>query len=77
MSQFDIISILRLIAAADKLNSPSAGEMFNYIMKFQDSSGRWETKNKGHGMLREKTGESRWVTLNALRVIKKISLGKL
>jgi len=76
MSQFDIISILRLIVAADKLNISSAGEIFNYIMTFQGRSGRWYSKNKNHGFLREKAGESRWVTLNALRVIKGISCGK-
>jgi len=72
MSQFDTISILRLIAGAGELENPAAGEMFNYIMKFQGNTGRWESKNKGQGMIQEKHGESRWVTLNALHIIRKI-----
>lgn len=73
MSQFDIISLLRLVTVTGMWNSSRGGELFNYIMRLQGSSGRWRSMNHEQGMISEKKGESRWVTLNALRLIKAVT----
>ena len=73
MSQFDVITVLRLLAAAGVTESSRSGELFNYIMSLQGSEGRWSSLNSNQGMIPEKRVESRWVTLNALRMIKAVS----
>jgi hypothetical protein len=73
MSQFDQISVLQLLTAAGLSDSGRGGELFNHIMQFQGSEGRWQSLNSNQGMIPEKKGESRWVTLNALRMIKAVT----
>jgi len=73
MSQFDSISLLRLLTSADLWNRSRGGELFNFVMKLQGSDGRWQLLNTSQGMIPEKKGNSRWVTLNAIRTIKAVS----
>lgn len=73
MSQFDIISLLRLVVATESWNSSRGRELFNYIMRLQGIEGRWRSSNSDQGMIPEKKGESRWVTLNAMRLIKAVT----
>lgn len=73
MSQFEIISLLRVIADAGSWNTRGTAEMFNHLIGLQGNNGRWFAANSCQGMIQEKPGESRWVTLNALRLIKSIA----
>ena len=73
MSQFEIISLAKAVLSAGAWNSRGTGEMFNHIITIQGSNGRWNSINRNQGMIREKNGESRWVTLNALRLIKAVT----
>lgn len=72
MSQFDIISLLILLIKTPHWNNYRTGEMFNHIMKLQGNTGRWDFLNNNQGMIHEKKRESRWITLNALRMIKAV-----
>ena len=76
MSQYDIISLMRLVAGTPLLNSSRGGELFNFVIRSQNGSGRWSLSNPGQGMIRETEMESRWVTLNALRMIKAVTRGE-
>lgn len=73
MSQYDIISLLRVIAVTDFWNCGRFGENFNYVMTLQGDDGKWASLNYNNGMIHEKKGCSRWVTLNAMRVIKAVT----
>jgi hypothetical protein len=73
MSQYDFLSGLILIAATGKWNDPVTGELFNRIIKNQNINGSWNCENKSPGMIKEKPGQSRWATLNALRLINEIT----
>ncbi len=73
MSQFEIISLLRVISDAGSWNTRGTAEIFNHLIGLQGSNGRWSSSNSCQGMIKEKFRESRWVTLNALRLIKAVS----
>jgi hypothetical protein len=73
MSQFDPITLSILLTRAGFLKTPRGGELFNLVMKLQGSEGRWQSLNIKQGMIPEKKGDSRWVTLNALRMIKAVT----
>ena len=73
MSQFDVISFLQLLTAAGLSEINRTGELFNHVIRMQDTEGRWQSHNSNQGMIPEKRGAGRWVTLNALRMIKAVS----
>jgi len=73
MSQIDAITILQLITAAGFTDSSKGRELFNHVMLLQGNGGRWHLMNSNQGMIRGKKGENRWVTLNAIRMIKSVS----
>jgi len=72
MSQYDYLSGLILISNTEKFKSFNNGELFNSIIKKQNSDGSWNFENRLQGMIIEKYGKSRWTTLNVLRLINKI-----
>ncbi len=73
MSQYDYLSGLVLVSETGiGLNSIS-GELFNYIIKKQNIDGSWDCENTLQGMIKEKKGRSRWVTLNAVKFINYIT----
>jgi hypothetical protein len=68
MSQYDFLSGLILISKSERYNS-KIGELFNSIIRKQNHNGTWNCENRSPGMINEKPANSRWVTLNALRLI--------
>ncbi|MCL1834032.1 MAG: hypothetical protein FWG49_05965 [Leptospirales bacterium] len=73
MSQYDFLSGMALISKVERYNS-EFGELFNSIIRKQNHDGTWNCENRSPGMINEKPMKSRWVTLNALRLINSISL---
>jgi len=72
MQQYDFLSGMILISRFERYNS-KIGELFNTIIRKQNRDGTWNCENRSTGMINEKSGKSRWVTLNALRLINSIS----
>ncbi|MCL1865759.1 MAG: hypothetical protein FWF73_08125 [Spirochaetes bacterium] len=72
MSQYDFLSGMILISKFEKYNS-KIGELFNSIIRKQNRDATWNCENRSPGMINEKPMKSRWVTLNALRLINSIS----
>ena len=69
MAQYDFLAGLVSVSKTGKWNHPAAGELFNTVIKNQNPDGTWNCSNNLPGMIKEKPGRSRWVTLNALRLI--------
>jgi len=69
MSQYDYLSGMVLISGIDTEKIPVNSKLFNSIIKKQNNSGSWTCENNLQGMIREKSVNSRWTTLNALRLI--------
>jgi len=78
MYQSDILEILLILA---KLNCRDSRmqDAIDILISKQDDQGRWKMKNSYNGKVQvniEKKGKpSKWLTLNALRVLKFYSLG--
>ncbi len=72
MSQYDYLSGLVLVSETGNFENSLFGELFNHIIKKQNIDGSWDCENTLHGMIKEKKGKSRWVTLNAVKFINKI-----
>lgn len=76
LSQYDILYGLIFIARAGYFGDSRIGEAFNLIISKQDSAGRWMLECERTGMLfgNTKKGsigrESKWVTLNVMRMLK-------
>ena len=73
MSQYDYLSGLILLSHIDKSNNVKTGELFNSIIRKQNSDGSWNCENSLNGMIKQKNRKSRWTTLNAVRLIKGIA----
>jgi len=69
MSQYDYLSGMILLSGIENHDYSKTGELFNSIIKKQNHEGSWNSENRLQGMIIEKTLKSRWVTLNALRLI--------
>ncbi|HNX24407.1 MAG TPA: hypothetical protein PKG60_10190 [Spirochaetota bacterium] len=69
MSQYDYLSGMVLLSEIKKHDYSKTGTLFNTIIKKQNHDGSWNSENKLQGMIKEKNLKSRWVTLNALRLI--------
>ncbi len=69
MSQYDYLSGMILVAKTKTSETINNGELFNSIIKKQNGDGSWNCENKLQGMIIEKYGKSRWVTLNSVRFI--------
>ena len=72
MSQYDFLSGMILISKFKKYDS-KIDELFNLIIRRQNRDGTWNCENKSPGMIKERSMKSRWVTLNALRLINSVS----
>ena len=72
MSQYDYLSGLILLTKTGKVNDSIFGELFNHLIKSQNMDGSWDCENNLQGMIKQKKGKSRWVTLNAVRLINNI-----
>lgn len=72
MSQYDYLSGLILISKTGKYNCFKNGELFNRIIKKQNLDGSWNIENRFQGMMNEKSGRSRWTTMNVLRLLNKV-----
>lgn len=72
MTQVDLISILYILFSSDFWDDKRTVLLFNSLMKKQYSSGIWKSDNRFPGMVRGR-GADRWVTLNVMRLLKKIS----
>lgn len=69
MSQYDYLSgMILLYETGGDLNRNNE-ELFNAIIKKQNDDGTWNCENRLNGMIKEKGIKSRWITLNALRLI--------
>jgi hypothetical protein len=80
ISQYDILYGLLFIARAGRLGDRRTGEAFNLIISKQNNDGTWNMENAQTGMLygnkaRSHVGrKSKWVTLQALRLLKLASI---
>lgn len=72
MSQYDYLSGLVLISKIGNRSNSKNGELFNSIIKKQNTDGSWNCENRSQGMINEKSGKSRWTTLNVLRLLNTI-----
>lgn len=72
MSQYDYLSGLVLVSETGNGVKSISGELFNYVIKRQNIDGSWDCENTLQGMIKEKKGRSRWVTLNAVKFINNI-----
>ncbi len=72
MSQYDYLSGLILVSGTGTGENSKYGEFFNYIIKKQNIDGSWDYENNLQGMINETKGRSRWVTFNAIKLIKNI-----
>jgi hypothetical protein len=76
LSQYDILYGLIFIARAGYFGDSRIGEAFNLIVSKQDSNGKWMLECARTGMLfgnmikRSIDRESKWVTLNVIRMLK-------
>ncbi|HOO71955.1 MAG TPA: hypothetical protein PK926_09350 [Spirochaetota bacterium] len=74
--QYDILTGLIFISLAGRFNDPRASEAFNLVMSKQNGNGSWDQESAEAGMLfgnkrkRCLGRESKWVTLNVLRMLK-------
>lgn len=77
---FDTLFALRMLAEHDRVDDARAEWLVDWLTGFGDSKGRFplpESLNKQLVTpLEEMTTESRWITLNALRVITKLVLAE-
>lgn len=69
MTQYDYLSGMLL---AVKYGKNISSSIFNSIIKKQNPDGSWNNENSANGMIDEKKGRSRWVTLNALRIMDEV-----
>jgi len=72
MSQYDFLSGLVTASKTEKWNDPVTGELFNSIIKKQNPDGSWNYENILPGMIKGEKDRSRWITLNALRLISEV-----
>jgi hypothetical protein len=72
MSQYDYLSGITLISQTGNVGNYKFSELFNHIIKKQNLDGSWDCENNLQGMIKEKKGSSRWVTLNAVKFISNI-----
>lgn len=72
MTQVDSTSILFIVFSSDYWDDKRAVILFNTLMKKQHFSGIWKSDNRLPGMIRGKSSD-RWVTLNVMRLLKKLS----
>jgi len=72
MSQYDYLSGLILVSKSGTGDNSKYGEFFNYIIKKQNIDGSWDCENNLQGMIKETKGKSRWVTLNAIKLINNV-----
>ncbi|HPS56514.1 MAG TPA: hypothetical protein PK514_00275 [Spirochaetota bacterium] len=73
MTQFDSITALMEIFNTTLWNDAKCAGLFNNIMKKQTADGRWKLENNSRGMTPEGKGENRLVTLNVMRLLKRLS----
>ncbi len=72
MTQFDSITALIEIFATGLWNHPACAVIFNNIIKRQTSAGTWKLENNSRGMITSGKGENRLVTLNVIRLLKRL-----
>ena len=72
MTQFDSLTALIEISDTVLLNDPVYAGSFNSIMKKQAINARWKLEDNSRGMIPSAKGENRMVTLNVLRLLKKV-----
>lgn len=72
MSQFDSITALIEIFNTDLWNHPVFAGVFNNIIKRQSPLGTWKLENNSRGMISAAREGNRLVTLNVLRLLKKL-----
>ena len=72
MTQFDSITALVEIFNTDHWNDAACAGLFNNIMKKQTADGKWKLENKSRGMIPAGKGENRLVTLNVIRLLKRL-----
>lgn len=73
MTQFDTITALIEIYNTSLWNDPACAAAFNSIIKKQTSSGTWIAENRSRGMNPAAKGENRLVTLNVMRLLKRLA----
>jgi len=75
-SQYDILLGMIFIARSGLFNDDRTGKAFNLIMEKQNSDGTWNLENAQSGMMYGNCSrgilgrKNKWVTLNALRLLK-------
>lgn len=77
---WDTLFTLRVLAAHDRINDPRTEAHVNWLAGFGDTKGRFPLPESLNEQLvtplESMTTESRWITLNALRVITKLVLSE-
>lgn len=73
MTQLDSITALIEIFNSVLWNDPDCAAAFNNIMKRQTSGGTWKLENNSRGMIPAAKGENRLVTLNVMRLLKRLA----
>ena len=69
MSQYDYLSGMILLSEIANHDYSKTGALFNSIIRKQNPDGSWNCENRLQGMIKDKPLKSRWVTLNAIRLI--------
>lgn len=72
MGQFDSITALMEMFNTSHWNNPLCTEIFNNIMMKQTTRGTWKLENNSRGMIPAGKGENRLVTLNVIRMLKRL-----
>jgi hypothetical protein len=73
MTQFDSITALIEIYNTSLWNDPECAAAFNNIIKRQTSRGTWVSENRSRGMISSVKRENRLVTLNVMRLLKRLA----
>jgi hypothetical protein len=79
MCQYDILYGLLFIARSGFLRDIRANESFNLVVAKQNDDGTWNTENDGIGTIegnsktKQRGNKSRWVTLQALRLLRHVT----
>ena len=72
---WDLLSALKALAAHGYARDPRAAPLLQRVLDMRDSQGRWRCGSASHTWPIEKRGQpSKWVTLDALRVLKTAGL---
>jgi hypothetical protein len=75
MYQTDVLEILGILTKLG-YKDPRMQEAIDHLISQQDDQGRWKLKNTFNGRyqvdIEEKGQPSKWITLNALRVLKRL-----